>query len=110
MQEGNIVRAEVINNGPMAGDALVQIYVRCDSPYAPLHPRLCGFGKISLQPGEKKTISVLLDPLTDTVISDTGEEIKAAGYTLYAGLSQPDEFSVRMCGSQPVEIKNRPKS
>lgn len=110
VQEGNTVRAEVINNGPMAGDALVQIYVRCDSPYAPLHPRLCGFGKISLQPGEKKTISVLLDPLTDTVISDTGEEIKAAGYTLYAGLSQPDEFSVRMCGSQPVEIKNRPKS
>ena len=32
VQEGNTVRAEVINNGPMAGDALVQIYVRCDSP------------------------------------------------------------------------------
>lgn len=109
-QEGNTVRAEVINHGPMAGDALVQIYVKCDSPYAPLHPRLCGFGKITLQPGEKKMISVLLDPLTDTVISASGEEVKVDGYTLYAGLCQPDEFSVRMCGSQPVEIINRPKS
>ena len=94
----------------MAGDALVQIYVKCDSPYAPLYPRLCGFGKITLQPGERKMISVVLDPLTDTVISDSGKEVKADGYTLYAGLSQPDEFSVRMSGSKPVEIKNRPKS
>ena len=109
-QEGNTVRAEVVNHGPMTGEALVQVYVKCDSPYAPLHPRLCGFGKISLKPGERKTLSVFLDPLTDTVISDTGEEVKAAGYTLYAGLCQPDELSVRMCGSQPVEIINRPKS
>ena len=94
----------------MAGDALVQIYVKCDSPYAPLHPRLCGFGKISLEPGEKKMISVLLDPLTDTIISDSGEEVKADGYTLYAGLGQPDELSIHMSGSRPVEIKNRPKS
>ena len=106
-QEGNTVRVEVINHGPMPGDALVQIYVKCDSPYAPLHPRLCGFGKISLYPGEKKTIGVLLDPLTDTVISDSGKEVKAAGYTLYAGLSQPDEFSVSMSGSQPIEIKKQ---
>ncbi len=109
-QEGNTVRAEVINHGPMTGDALVQVYVKCDSPYAPLHPRLCGFGKITLKPGERKMVSVSLDPLTDTVISDTGEEVKAAGYTLYAGLGQPDETSIRMCGSRPVEIENRPKS
>ena len=109
-QVGNTVRAEVVNHGPMAGDALVQIYVKCDSPYAPLHPRLCGFGKISLEPGEKKMISVLLDPLTDTVISDSGEEVKADGYTLYAGLGQPDELSIHMSGSRPVVIKNRPKS
>ena len=109
-REENTVRAEVVNHGPMAGEALVQIYGKCDSPYAPLHPRLCGFRKIALQPGEKKTVSVPLDPLTDTVISESGEEIKADGYTLYAGLNQPDELSVHMSGSQPIEIKNRPKS
>ena len=109
-QAGETVRAEVVNHGQMAGEALVQIYVKCDSPYAPLHPRLCGFKKITLQPGEGKEISVPLDPLTDIVISDSGEEVKADGYTLYAGLSQPDELSVRMSGIQPIEIKNRPKS
>ena len=103
-QKGQAVLAEIANYGEVSGDALVQVYVRCDSPFAPLHPRLCGFRKTTLLPGENKTVEIPLDPLTDTVISNNGEFLKSGKYTLYVGLSQPDEMSVRMSGVQPIEI------
>ena len=86
----NEISAEVSNNGSYAGDALVQVYVACDSPWAPLHPRLCGFGKVSLQAGETKSVSIRLDSLTNTVVNEQGDRITADHYTLYIGLGQPD--------------------
>ena len=103
--ENGILTAEVSNSGCFPGDALVQVYVACDSPYAPLHPRLCGFGHIYLNSGEKGSVHIKLDPLTDTVVNDEGERVKTDHYTLYAGLSQPDEQSVRMTGARPIIIK-----
>ena len=105
--EGAGIRAEIANTGNRTGDALIQIYVKCDSPFAPLHPRLCGFRKISLNPGEKKDVHIPLDPMTDTVITDTGNPVQAEKYTLYVGLSQPDEFSVSLSGVHPVIISKR---
>lgn len=102
-EEGS-VSVEVVNTGKTAGETLAQIYVRCDSPWAPLHPRLCGFKRVSLEPGERKAVSVPLDPLTDTVVTDAGTFEKVQHYTLYAGLSQPDEQSVSLAGAKPVEI------
>ena len=86
----NEISAEVSNNGSYAGDALVQVYVACDSPWAPLHPRLCGFGKVSLQAGETKSVSIRLDSLTNTVVNEQGDRITADHFTLYIGLGQPD--------------------
>ena len=99
------VEAQISNTGNMAGEALVQIYVACDSPWAPRHPRLCGFGKIRLNPGETKTIRVPLDPLTDTVVNDAGERVTVKHYKLFAGFNQPDEQSVGMTGSKPTIIE-----
>lgn len=102
---GNEVTAEITNNGKMDGDALVQIYVECDSPFAPVHPRLCGFRRISLKAGETGTVSVPLDPLTYTVIDSEGERIPVEHCALYVGVCQPDEQSIEMTGSKPVVIR-----
>ena len=83
------VSAEIRNTGSMAGDALIQVYAACDSPFAPVHPRLCGFQRVSLNPGETKTVSVTLDPFTRTVINNEGNRISAEHGTLYVGLGQP---------------------
>ena len=83
------VSAEIRNTGSMAGDALIQVYAACDSPFAPVHPRLCGFQRVSLNPGEMKTVSVTLDPFTRTVINSEGNRISAEHGTLYVGLGQP---------------------
>ena len=103
--EKDSVSVEVVNTGKIAGDALVQIYVRCDSPWAPLHPRLCGFKRVSLDAGQRRTVTVPLDPLTDTVVTDEGKYEKVQHYMLFAGLSQPDEQSVLLAGAKPVEIR-----
>ena len=105
--EESAVTAEVANDGQMTGDALIQVYVRCDSPFAPRNPRLCGFRRVSLTPGQKQTVSVPLDPMTDTVVTDTGDEIRCSAYTLYIGMGQPDEFSVAMSGVRPLLIKKQ---
>ena len=89
----------------MDGDAVVQVYVRCESPYAPVNPRLCGFTRVNVSAGEKKTVSLQLDRLTDTVVNEQGERVKSESLTLYVGLSQPDKKSIGLCGVQPVEIK-----
>ena len=99
------IRASVSNTGKRQGDALVQIYVACHSPLAPLHPRLCGFGKVSLEPGETKTVSIPLDPLTDTVTGQDGERLKADHYTLYVGFGQPDEQSMQLTGNKPIVLE-----
>ena len=83
------VSAEIRNTGSMAGDALIQVYAACDSPFASVHPRLCGFQRVSLNPGETKTVSVTLDPFTRTVINSEGNRISAEHGTLYVGLGQP---------------------
>jgi beta-glucosidase len=104
-EKDGAVQAEIVNRGSRAGDALVQVYVACDSPFAPVRPRLCGFAHITLEAGEKGSVSVPLDPLTGTVINDDGEKVSAGQYTLYVGLSQPDELSVSMSGTAPVILR-----
>ena len=43
--------------------------------------------------------------MTETVINNMGEPEKAEHYTLYVGLSQPDEQSVKMSGAIPAAIR-----
>ena len=81
--------AEIRNTGLMSGDALIQVYAACDSPFAPVHPRLCGFRRVSLNPGETKSVSFRLDPFTRSVINNEGERIAAEHGILYVGLGQP---------------------
>ena len=103
--EAETVRLRVKNTGDRAGETVAQVYVRCDSPLAPVHPRLCGFRRVSLQPGEEKEIQVRLDPLTWTVVDENGDRQPAPHGTLYAGLSQPDARSAALTGQKPLEIR-----
>jgi beta-glucosidase len=55
------VSVEVSNTGKVAGDEVVQLYVQHPKGNVPWPPReLCGFGRVSLKPGEKKTVTFTL--------------------------------------------------
>ena len=104
-KNGNQVTAEIENTGNMDGETVVQVYVHCDSPDAPVHPRLCGFARVSVPAGEKKTVTLSLDKWTDTVVNEQGNREKADKMTFFVGLSQPDKKSIGMCGVKPVVLE-----
>ena len=99
------VQVCVTNEGDREGDAVVQVYAACESPDAPLHPRLCGFRRVSLKPGETKQVAVSLDPRTKTVVDEAGNRIPVERATLYVGLNQPDDRSVELTGQKPLELQ-----
>ena len=104
-EKDGFVEAEIANTGDRDGETVVQVYVSCDSPFAPLHPRLCGFARVCLRAGACSFFRVQLDPLTDTVVNDAGERIPVEHSRLYVGLSQPDDLSIRLCGVRPIIIQ-----
>ncbi len=58
-----IVNVDVTNTGKMTGDEVVQLYVQHFNS-AVIRPKeeLKGFQRVTLQPGEKKTVQIKLDP------------------------------------------------
>ena len=94
----------VTNTGDRAGDAVLQVYVACDSPFAPLHPRLCGFRRVSLAAGESRRVVIPLDSLTATVVDEEGRRQPVEHMTFHVGLCQPDALSVRLTGQQPLTV------
>ena len=94
----------VANTGDRVGDAVLQVYVACDSPFAPLHPRLCGFRRVSLAAGESRRVVIPLDSLTATVVDEEGRRQPVEHMTFHVGLCQPDALSVRLTGQQPLTV------
>ena len=89
-------------------EEVVQVYVKADDEKAPLHPRLCGFGRVRSRGNDSGRIQINLDQHTFEVIDDAGKRVPAAGgFTLYAGTSQPDRRSQELTGKKPVQIEIR---
>ncbi len=61
--ESTVVRVEVTNNGAVAGDEVVQMYIR-DKFSSVTRPvkELKGFGRISLEPGQTETVVFEITP------------------------------------------------
>lgn len=99
------ISVTVSNEGNMDGDAVIQVYVGVNHPCAPLHPRLCGFRRVTVPSGQSVKICVPLDPLRDTVVNEEGNRVQCSDLTYYVGMSQPDEYSVNLCGVNPIMLK-----
>ena len=98
-----------VRNSGTSTEDVIELYIRDEgSPFAPTNPVLCGFKRIKLEKGEKKTVSVPIDKNAFTVINDAGERICGSGkWTLYAAFSQPDKRSEALTGkkAQSCEIE-----
>ena len=69
------------------------------------NPQRCGFQVGELLPGEKKTVTISIPERSFTVVDDNGcRFIGGEKFSLYVGLSQPDERSIELTGKQPVKI------
>ena len=79
------------NTGKLAGDEVVQIYAGYENSSVdrPLR-QLCGFQRVSLDPGEEKTVEIAipLEKLKWYNPSYRRWELEKMTYTIYAGSSK----------------------
>ncbi len=98
----------ISNTGDKAGETVVQVYARnMTSSFAPPRPVLVGFARTGmLWPGETTLVEVKLDKNAFTVVNDEGERVQdGAQWEVFAGLCQPDEKSVQLCGDEPLRME-----
>jgi beta-glucosidase len=81
----------VTNTGKVAGDEVVQLYLKFpDVPGAP-NRALRGFERVHLQPGESQKVHFELKDRDLSLVSDAGEPIIAEGkYSISIGGGQPN--------------------
>ncbi len=102
---GAKVTVTVKNEGDVATDDVVQIYVK-DEGYelAIPNPCLSGFERVSLMPREEKELTISLDRRAFTSVDEDGNrELFSKKFRIYAGTSQPDERSVSLTGTKCLE-------
>lgn len=97
----------VSNKGERATDEVVQVYIRDeDSIHSAPAPRLCGFARVSLQPGETKQVQVPVDRDAFTVVNDEGERlVDGRRFTVSAGFGQPDARTRALTGKECISVK-----
>jgi len=81
----------VTNSGSVAGDEVVEAYLRTPQSDGPLHS-LVGFERINLPAGQSKNVTFTLDPRSlSSVDNDGNRAILPGKYTLTLGGAQPKE-------------------
>ena len=100
------VEVTVENKGNRATEEVMQLYIKdLESPLAVRNHSLCGFKRVFLEPGEKKTLSFTVANRAMTVVDEAGERhIDSRNFKIFAGISQPDDRSRALTGKKPAEI------
>lgn len=104
--ENLTVTVTVKNTGLMDGEEVVQCYVRDEeaSVRVPVH-KLCQTARVCLRAGEEKEVSLTISSDQFCVINEDGEHIWEPGrFFIFAGGSQPDDYSVTLTGSAPSRV------
>lgn len=106
-QAGLDITATVVNKGARAADEVVQVYIKDeDSVYAVPVPRLCGFARVSLQPGETRQVKVPVDRDAFTVVNDEGQRlVDGKRFAVSVGFGQPDERTRELTGKECISVE-----
>ncbi|GJI90502.1 glycoside hydrolase family 3 C-terminal domain-containing protein [Duganella hordei] len=80
---------DVKNDGPRAGDEVVQMYVTRPGDAAP-NSTLIGFARVTLKPGERRQVSFTLDGKALSTVDAAGKRsVEAGPATVWIGGGQP---------------------
>ncbi len=106
--EKNIeINAKVANDSDVDGRAVLQVYISANEPGAPKY-QLKGFKKVLIPKRTTKDVVFELSEDALEVIGNDGKPFISKGeYTVYIGLSQPDEESVSLMGMAPIAVRAR---
>jgi beta-glucosidase len=98
------ISVEVRNGGAIAGEEVVQLYLKDleASTVTPVHA-LRGFQRVLLSAGESRRLAFRLETKDLTLIDDRGQRVLEPGrFRVYVGGSQPDARSVELVGRAPL--------
>jgi beta-glucosidase len=101
--EAQRVTVRVRNDGKVAGDEVVQLYLSVPGrPAAPIRS-LKGYDRIHLAPGETKAVRFTLSPRDLALAGEDGAmRIEPAGYQLWVGGGQPGTGAAGIAGKFKV--------
>ncbi|MDE6926854.1 MAG: glycoside hydrolase family 3 C-terminal domain-containing protein [Acetatifactor sp.] len=101
------IAATAVNRGERAVEEVIQVYIRAeDSASATPAPRLCGFMRVSLRPGEKKQVKVPVDREAFTVVNDEGRRlVEGTRFTVSTGFGQPDARTRELTGKESLQVE-----
>ena len=94
---------KVTNTGKVAGDEVVQLYLKFpDLPGAPIRA-LRGFQRVHLAPGETRVVKFHLEQRDLSMVTQAGDRIIADGrYTVSVGGGQPGTGAPSVSGTVQV--------
>lgn len=101
------VSAVIENTSKTDVEEVVQIYIKDnESKFAVRNVSLCGFARVSLKAGASKEVTISVPTRSLLEVNDEGKWIlDSKSFTLFVGVSQPDEQSVKLCNVKPVSIE-----
>ena len=100
------VNVKVRNCGSMEAENVVQVYTSTGSEFAPPCPRLSGFARVSVKPGETVEVCIPLDPDAATEVNEDGQRIRVTDCVkAYVGFGQPDARTCELTGQASLETE-----
>ena len=104
-QDGSAV-VTVENQGSRTVADVVQLYLKDTCPEAVPNHSLCGFQRVTLAPGERKTCVIPVPERAFTAVAEDGSRrVFGKVFTLYAGTCQPDAQSQALSGTKCVSTE-----
>ncbi len=106
-EKDGTVSVALTNKGGFDVDEVVQLYIRSEeSEFEVVNTRLCGFKRVALKAGETVTVELKLEESAFEVVDNDGKRILPGGrYSLYAGVSQPDEKSRQLGRPECIKLE-----
>ena len=110
LQAGEALTAtvSVTNAGPLAGDEVVEAYLKTPQANGPIHS-LAAFERVHLQAGQSRDVTLHFDARALSSVDDKGERSVLPGkYQLTLSSTQPDETKTKseasftVTGTQPL--------
>lgn len=102
--ENQTVSVDITNSGNFDTDEVVQVYIKDEkSQYAVRNPQLKAFKRVSLK--SKATQSVIFELADDAfkIVDSTGKRYRdSSEFTIFVGISQPDERSIALLHQKPL--------
>lgn len=94
------------NTGDCFTEEVIQLYMKDYGENAVPNHSLCGFKRIALKAGEKRTFEIPLSSKCFTAVNESGErKVFSDHFTLYAGICQPDGLSEKLTGTTCVSTE-----